>query len=215
MILAIDTSGKGLGFALCENGDIKASQLTKPGLRHGEILQSALADFLNANRIGFADITGLAVTMGPGSFTGLRIGLAAAKGYCYAFNLPLAGTSTLLAAASLCPGKSEKLIVVADAGRNELYYAMFDCTKDTPSRLVPDSIGCPDKITGLAEKDGSFCGPEHLKEQIIAGVGQCSYYNIDDYNLAIPAALEGETAILKRAYLDIKTATPVYVRSGF
>lgn len=94
MVLGIDTSGENLGLAICQDGDIMFSSLSRPGLRHGEIIQKVTKDFLLKNRISFNDLSGVSVTIGPGSFTGLRIGLSAAKGYSYSLGIPLAGVST-------------------------------------------------------------------------------------------------------------------------
>ena len=215
MILGIDTSGKNLGFALSENGKPVASQLSHPGLRHGEILQTALDEFLKKNGTGLVDLSGITIILGPGSFTGLRIGLAAAKGYCYSLGLPLAGISSLRAMAGLYPSKTAKLIVVADAGRKELYYAMFDCSQNAPVRLSSDSIGGLKEISQLADEGGYICGPGRLEEQITAEVGLCDYYISDNFNLAEPAAAIGERKIAEGDCLELKTATPVYVRPNF
>jgi tRNA threonylcarbamoyladenosine biosynthesis protein TsaB len=215
MILGIDTSGKNLGFALSEHGKLMTSQLSRPGLRHGEILQTALIEFLTENNIGLASLSGIAAILGPGSFTGLRIGLAAAKGYCYSLGLPLAGISSLRAVAGLYPSKTDRLIVVADAGRKELYYAMFDCSQNTPVRLSPDSIGGLKQISELAGNECCVCGPGHLKEQIVSEIGLGDYYISDNFNLAEPAALIGEQKINDGECLELKTATPVYVRPNF
>ena len=79
MVLGIDTSGENLGLALSNQGKLIASSLTKPGLRHGGIIQQMIDGFLKGSGLGFSDLTGISVTLGPGSFTGLRIGLAAVK----------------------------------------------------------------------------------------------------------------------------------------
>lgn len=215
MILGIDTSGKNLGFSLGENGRIIASELSRPGLRHGEILQSALDEFLVKNNISLTTLAGISVILGPGSFTGLRIGLAAAKGYCYSLQLPLAGISSLRAVAALYPSEAGKLIVVADAGRKELYYAMFECGQNALARLGPDSIGGLKEISALAADKCHICGPGHLKERIMAGVELCDYYISDNFNLAEPAVLIGEQKLADGDYLELKTATPVYVRPNF
>ena len=81
MILAIDTSGQNLGLALAANGECVSSLLLKPGLKHGEILQNTIAEFIDKAGVDFDKLTAIASTLGPGSFTGLRIGLAAAKAY--------------------------------------------------------------------------------------------------------------------------------------
>jgi tRNA threonylcarbamoyladenosine biosynthesis protein TsaB len=215
VILAIDTSGKNLGLALCRNGKIEASSLSRPGLKHGEILQGEIAGFLKSSGISFKDLTGLSITLGPGSFTGLRIGLAAAKGYAYALDLPLTGISTLFAVATFADARSEKVLVVVDARRQEFYYAFFDCSGDEPERKSPDSIGNIHDIRKSISGDTIVLGPSRLKELFVAESIYSEYHVADNFNLAGPAGLWGEKQLRRGEALDKSTAVPVYLRSGF
>jgi len=215
MILGIDTSGYSLGLAVSEEEKVIASELTKPGLRHGEILQSKLAEFLSANRILLNSLTGVSVTIGPGSFTGLRIGLAGAKGYCYGLNLPLTGISTLLAAAMASKNNDRKTIVIIDAKRDEFYYALFDYAKGHTQRLSPDIVGPIESFKDIVNQKTCFLGPAHLAKQFIAQFGVTDYLMSDDLNLAESACLAGERDIRQGKVLNTAEAVPVYLRSGF
>ena len=215
MILGIDTSGTALGLALCKDGKITASLLTKPGLRHGEILQQNIDSFLHDNGFSLSDLTAIAVTLGPGSFTGLRIGLAAAKGYAFALNLPLTGISTLLAGAYKFSDFSKEVVVIIDARREEFYYATFDCSKKLPVRLTEDKAGKLESVLKSTDSDIIIFGPSHLKEHFVAETGQSDYYISDDYNLAEAAALAGEGQIAAGDILDRANAVPCYIRTGF
>jgi tRNA threonylcarbamoyladenosine biosynthesis protein TsaB len=214
MILAIDTSGKNLGLALCHDGKIEASSLTRPGLKHGEILQDEIAGFLKKNDIAFGDLTGSSVTIGPGSFTGLRIGLAAAKGYAYALKIPLAGISTLLASAGHFKNISRPVMPVINARRQEFYYALFDCSGQVPKRLTPDAMGKLPESKESIKEDTIIFGSSELQEQLVAEFTCCDYHISDNFNLAGPAGLWGERKIIESDVLDLATAVPVYVRSG-
>ncbi len=215
MVLGIDTSGENLGLAVCRRGEILASSLTKPGLRHGEILQQAIGEFLKENRLGFNELSGVSVTLGPGSFTGLRIGLAAAKGYSYSMRIPLAGVSTLLAGAWAFSNYPKKVVVIIDARRNEYYSAVFDCSHETPARLSPDTIGRFDDFKEYAAGDVVFFGSSQLKELFVSKAGQYEFHLSDDFNLAEPASRLGEQDISDNRNLDTASVVPFYLRHGF
>jgi tRNA threonylcarbamoyladenosine biosynthesis protein TsaB len=212
MILAIDTSGQNLGLALANQGRIVASLLLNPGLKHGEILQNCIAKFLNEAETKLSELSGLAVTMGPGSFTGLRIGLAAAKGYCYALNLPLAGLSTLEAGANAFANTPRPVVVIFDARRNEFYWATFNCSGDIPARLSGDSVGPMSDLKDLAKSGAIFFGPAALQNQFSEHLGVLDYRPNDDFNLAIPTTLYGEKDIQRNRALDRNEVVPIYIR---
>jgi len=215
MMLGIDTSGQSLGLAISQEGKIMASELTRPGLRHGEILQSRVEKFLLANGIPLKSISGVSVTLGPGSFTGLRIGLAAAKGYCYGLNLPLTGVSTLLAIVIASAGVLKKTIAIIDAKRDEYYYAIFDCSDERALRLSPDKVGPIASFEDIVDQKTCFLGPSHLAKHFIAEFGISDYLNSDDLNLAKSACLSGEQDIRRNRTLNTAETVPIYLRSGF
>jgi tRNA threonylcarbamoyladenosine biosynthesis protein TsaB len=215
MILALDTSGKNLGLALCHDGEVIASRLSHPGLKHGEILQAAIGDFLGEAQIGFEKLTAIAVTLGPGSYTGLRIGLAAAKGYAYALRLPIVGFSTLQAGTGFLRGISPKVLSIIDARRQELYYAAFDCRGDSPRNLVPDSIGRLEDVRKLIDDDTIIVGPAAIKELIVAEKAFSDYHYSDNLNLAEPAGLWAARKLQAGEILDTALAVPVYLRVEF
>lgn len=213
MVLGIDTSGKNLGLAICHDGQLLYSSLSKPGLRHGEILQNVLENFLSGNGISFRDLTGISVTIGPGSFTGLRIGLTAAKGYSYSLQIPLAGVSALLAGAYAYSKFGRRVVVVIDARRNEYYWAIFDCSGKYPIRRSEDSIGSLSDLKEMASEDVIFFGPSHMQKLFLSEIKHCEYHISDDFNLAIIASWLGEQDIINGRNVDTATVVPLYLRS--
>ena len=214
MILGIDTSGENLGLAVCNQGKLIASSLTKPGLRHGEIIQNMIDGFLKENNLCFNDLTGISATLGPGSFTGLRIGLAAAKGYSCALQIPLTGISTLLAGSAAFSHFTGKIVVIIDVRRKEYYWAAFDCSDNLSKRFTPDRVGPINSLKESAGADVVFFGPSHLKGIFDSEIEIGEYYNNDDFNLAIPASLYGEQDIKNSRNMDIDSLSPIYLRSG-
>lgn len=127
-ILAVDAAGKALSVAVAEDGRILASAALNVGLTHSQRLLPLLQSLLQAADLSLAAIDMLAVVNGPGSFTGLRIGVSTAKGLAWALQKPLLTVSTLEAAAynALGLGWPDLLACpVLDARRNEVYTALY------------------------------------------------------------------------------------------
>ena len=135
--LAIDTAAPRLQLALLRaDGGVDLS-LDDIATGHAEILFSRLEALLKRNDLGHADVQRIAVTTGPGSFTGLRIGLSAARGLGLARKLPVLGIPSLLA---LSLGVAQgPIAVLLDARRGEAYFQAFASpgTALTPPRLLP------------------------------------------------------------------------------
>lgn len=121
--LAIDTSGPRLQLALShgESTDVLIEEIARG---HAEILFDRIADLLRRNGVTYKDLERLAVTTGPGSFTGLRIGLSAARGLALALDIPVIGVSSLVAISLAAPSEAP-LHVLVDARRGEFYHAGF------------------------------------------------------------------------------------------
>jgi len=125
-ILALDTSTPVTSCALCDGERVLWEKLIEPPLKAGDVLPEALGDLTAADAI--------AVGLGPGSFTGLRVGLAAAKAIAYARRLPLAGASSLQAIALDQPGLVN---AATEARKNELFIQTFrDGQPQGPVRIV-------------------------------------------------------------------------------
>lgn len=110
---------------------------------HAEQLHLFIADVLQQASCSFADLDAVAVSKGPGSYTGLRIGVSAAKGLCYALNIPLVSIATLESMAhQLAPKKDEVVIPVLDARRMEVYSAVYDAlleeVRETKAEIIND-----------------------------------------------------------------------------
>jgi tRNA threonylcarbamoyl adenosine modification protein YeaZ len=123
VLLAIDTAAPRLALALLRDGDRVDILVEDMATGQAERLFPALQELLARTGLAYADLTRIAVTTGPGSFTGLRIGLSAARGLGLALDIPVLGIPSLLAL-SLCAG-CEVLGVLLDARRGEAYFQMF------------------------------------------------------------------------------------------
>ena len=131
MILAIETSGAICGVAVHDGAHIVALREDDRPRIHDEVLMSQIQGVLGDAGISFAQLTAVACSVGPGSFTGIRIGLSAAKGLCFSLNIPLVPVPTLdaLAFAAVDDARSRgatRIVVALIAEGEKCYYGAFD-----------------------------------------------------------------------------------------
>jgi len=125
MILTMDTSGRCCGVALWDAGRIEFVE-TVDNLRHNEVLFERLRELLNRSAVLPSDLKAVAVSSGPGSFTGLRVGMAAAKGLCWSLNIPLIAISTLEGLAASVPRRVQRVLALMPARAREVYWNLFE-----------------------------------------------------------------------------------------
>ena len=125
-ILNIETATKNCSVALAKEGKtIFSKEIAEEGYSHAERLHVFIEEIIKEVGITLQDLSAVAVSQGPGSYTGLRIGVSAAKGLCYALNIPLIAIDTLQALASQVTISNGLIIPMIDARRMEVYSAVF------------------------------------------------------------------------------------------
>jgi tRNA threonylcarbamoyladenosine biosynthesis protein TsaB len=125
-ILNIETATKNCSVALAKDGKtILCKEIAQEGYSHAERLHVFIEEIIKEAGIAFQDIAAIAVSQGPGSYTGLRIGVSAAKGLCFALDVPLIAVDTLQVLASQAKVSSGLIIPMLDARRMEVYSAIF------------------------------------------------------------------------------------------
>lgn len=125
-ILNIETSTKNCSVAVAKNGEtIICNEIAEEGYSHAERLHVFIDASLKEAGIVFQDLYAVAVSKGPGSYTGLRIGVSAAKGLCYALGIPLIAVDTLQVLAAQCSVSNGLIVPMIDARRMEVYSAVF------------------------------------------------------------------------------------------
>ena len=126
-ILNIETATKNCSVALAKEGKtILCKEIAEEGYSHAERLHVFIEEIIKEVGITFQDLIAIAVSQGPGSYTGLRIGVSAAKGLCYALDIPLIAVDTLQVLASQATVSSGLIIPMLDARRMEVYSAIFN-----------------------------------------------------------------------------------------
>lgn len=125
-ILNIETATKNCSVSLAKNGEtILCKEIAEQGYSHAEKLHVFIEEIVKEANVNFSEIKAVAVSKGPGSYTGLRIGVSAAKGLCYALQIPLISIDTMqvLAKKAVVDGL---IVPMIDARRMEVYSAVFD-----------------------------------------------------------------------------------------
>ncbi|MBQ9719647.1 MAG: tRNA (adenosine(37)-N6)-threonylcarbamoyltransferase complex dimerization subunit type 1 TsaB [Oscillospiraceae bacterium] len=219
-ILALETSAKSVSCAVVENGAVLARSFQCTGLTHSRTLLPMVDAMLQNAELSLDSVDLCAVAAGPGSFTGLRIGVSALKGLAWAADKPCVGVSTLLAMAyNLAHLDGDMLICAMDARRAQVYNALFEANHGTLTRLCADrAIG----LNELAEElrgdmrrkivlgDGALLAHEHLTRSGIAcSLAPDALRWQDAVGVALAAASHGEACSAQEltiSYLRVSQA---------
>ena len=222
LILAFETSAKAGSVALMEGGALLAENYQNTGLTHSQTLLSMAEAMLAHSGKTPQDVEAVAVAAGPGSFTGVRIGVAAAKGFAWGKEVPCYGVSTLEAMARSLGIWEGVICCVMDARRSQVYNALFRAERGVLTRLTEDrAISLADlenevkKIENsvflvgdgsnlcyntLQEQCGNLILPrEHRLHQRASGVALAAQAMID-------AGKPGDAASLEPNYLRLSQA---------
>ncbi|WP_139957627.1 tRNA (adenosine(37)-N6)-threonylcarbamoyltransferase complex dimerization subunit type 1 TsaB [Flavicella sediminum] len=126
-ILNLETSTKNCSVSISESGKVLAiKELNNSGYSHAEKLHVFIEEVLKTAQLTYADLAGVAVGKGPGSYTGLRIGVSAAKGLCFALDIPMFAIESLTILAHTTSIEEGLIVPMLDARRLEVYSAVFD-----------------------------------------------------------------------------------------
>lgn len=127
IILNIETATKNCSVALAKEGETMAcKEIAEQNFSHAEKLHVFIEELLAENNLQFSDLNAIAVSQGPGSYTGLRIGVSSAKGFCYALNIPMIAIDTLQLLAKQIQIEGGIIIPMIDARRMEVFTAFYD-----------------------------------------------------------------------------------------
>ena len=217
-ILALETSSKAVSCALWADGVCAAFSYQNSGLTHSRTLMPMISNMLGSAETPLDRVDVIACSRGPGSFTGLRIGVAAAKGMAWARDLPCAGVSTLEAMAAQSAAVPGIVAAVMDARRNQFYNALFDCSGTVHVRL------CEDRAVGIDDLKKELI--RMGKPVFLVGDGaELCYTMMKDVEISVTLAAEGHrwqtawgvalcaAAMAQRGELTTAAAlTPVYLR---
>lgn len=230
-LVGIDTSSVTASAAVIDDGQLIAQRCypgsaaglaaDAPGLRsnHAEILLPLIESVLAQARVALAEMTGLAVAIGPGSFTGLRIGLSTVKGLAYGWGIPVIGVSTLLAQAARVEDFDGLICALLDARKNEVYAALFRRRQDSLARLTDDFLAPVERVIDRARATGVPClfigdGVRRYEKRLIDGLGDMARRCAENSVCSCAAAVArlGMERLRRSESDDLGQLVPVYLR---
>jgi tRNA threonylcarbamoyladenosine biosynthesis protein TsaB len=233
-ILGIDSASQSASVALIEDEVLideqtwnkhSANARGSDSLGHcAETVIPLINSLLEKRHLTLADLSAIAVSIGPGSFTGLRVGLATAKGIAYSGGLPLIGISTLLALAAGVKNFDGIICSLLDARKNDVYMGLFRRAGDVLSRLTDDALLPIDTAIewirrNLAETSTDLlcvigdAGEVHRQELISAFDGKMVLNSDHDHtSVAQQVALLARERLLGESLDDLGSLVPVYLR---
>ena len=217
-IMALETSAKAVSVAVVEDGAVLAAAYQNIRLTHSVALMPLMDGMLHNAGLTAADMDLIAVAAGPGSFTGLRIGVSAAKGLAWALGLPCCGVSTLEAMAENVRMFEGTVICAMDARRQQIYNAVFDCRGGVLTRR------CEDRAVALETLADELKNDTQPKIVVGDGAKLCDIYlNAQGiscrmappdsrYQKAAGVALAAERLAQEGQTVTAQTLRPVYLR---
>lgn len=218
-ILNIETSGAPCSAALTSEGMILSHRENFDGRNHATMLSDMIKTCIDYARDHEMKLDAVAASMGPGSYTGLRIGLSEAKGLAYALDIPLIGVDTLKLLASRVMFSSDEIdpdtifIPMVDARRMEVYTAAYDFALTdllAPQALILDENSYGDlKATG---RPILYFGSGAEKAQSVFADAPQARYVADVEALAVDMIALAERAYAMRDFIDTAYSTPAYLK---
>ena len=190
-ILNIETATKNCSVSIAKNGEtILCKEIAEEGYSHAEKLHVFIEEVIAESGVSVQDLNAVAVSQGPGSYTGLRIGVSAAKGLCFALNIPLIAVDTLQTLASQVSISEGKIIPMLDARRMEVYSAVFNAKIEIERPIQAEIINedsfaeytdtiyfvgdCADKCKAVLTKE-NFIFLEEIKYPSAREMSKISY----------------------------------------
>ncbi|MFM2145548.1 MAG: tRNA ((37)-N6)-threonylcarbamoyltransferase complex dimerization subunit type 1 TsaB [Bacteroidota bacterium] len=213
LILNIDTSLEAAGLYLAKDGVVLKQAVNEKQSDHARWIHAAIEQLMAGSGLTLSQLDAIAVTAGPGSYTGLRVGMATAKGLCYALGKPLITESTLkvmAAAAYRSTDFSDCVCPMIDARRMEVFTAIYGpgLTEMMPPRaqILPSDIF----LEVLDEKKCLFLGTGLKKWRSVCGLKNAYFYD-EALDLSILTSLTYQK-FLNGAYTNLAYAEPLYLK---
>ncbi|MBI5847825.1 MAG: tRNA (adenosine(37)-N6)-threonylcarbamoyltransferase complex dimerization subunit type 1 TsaB [Nitrospirae bacterium] len=216
-ILAIETSTMLGGVAIADEKGLIAETRLNVKSTHSERLMATIDEQLRQSELALCDIDVFAVASGPGSFTGLRIGLSTAKGLCYATGRPLVLVPTLDAYARSFPFSRHPVCVMLDARRGEVYAAVYQWSGGFV-KLLDEVSAAPEDLFRDVDSPVILAGEGALvyRDRLLALLGDRALFAPLIHMVPSPAnvALLGLEKAVQGAFTDASAAEPFYIRKS-
>jgi tRNA threonylcarbamoyladenosine biosynthesis protein TsaB len=216
-VLGIDTSTSCGAVGLIDDGEVLSDSLLNIPVTHSERLLGAIEFVLREARCSIGDVGGWAISLGPGSFTGLRIGVSTLKGLAFATGKPVAGVSTLDALASQVSPTSYLICPILDARKKEVYTAFYRYGEgNILRRQSVDQALRPEDLVNKIKEQTIFVGDgvRTYRDFLLHSLPSLAVFPAAP--LLVPhgsiVAKMGFELLKKGEHLNISTFSPIYVR---
>ena len=215
LLLSIDASGKSAACAVTDGDKVICSEFINSGLTHSQTLLPMIDKMLKEANVDIKDIDAFAITNGPGSFTGLRIGISTIRAFAQAMNKPVVAVNTLEALAYNMQGYKGAIIPMLDARRNEVFTAAYEfCGEELKTVIEP----CVMTIEEIADR---FHGVGAMLNGDGAIIHRGVLENVDGFEFPLQNLLETRaSAVASLAFLradksiNYNEVQPLYLRKS-
>lgn len=219
LILQIETSTTSCSVALARDGKVLSSRTIDQRNIHAEVITVFIGEIMADNRLAFNQLYAIAVSSGPGSYTGLRIGVSTAKGLCFSLDKPLIAIETLkaMAAGYLSrfpkPEKAEFLLCpMIDARRMEVYTALFDLDLKQVQPTSAEIITAESFREKLDQHQIIFFGDGAAKCEAVLGDHPNAFFSTDFLNDAVDLTELAAAKFKSQAFEDVAYFEPFYLK---
>ena len=216
-VLGIDTSTSCGSVGLIDDGEVLSDYLLNIPVTHSERLLGAIEFVLKETRCPIENIDGWAISIGPGSFTGLRIGVSTVKGLAFATGKPVAGVSTLDVLASQIAPTSYLICPILDARKKEVYTAFYRYEEDGSLRRQSNyqAIG-PEELVKRITEQTIFLGDgvRTYRDFLLNSLLSLAIFPLAPLHVSRGSVVAklGSELLQKGECLDLSTFVPIYVR---
>ncbi len=215
IVLAVHSSSPRLAVALADSGRVLREEVLPPAKKHLENLAPLIKELTYRVAIGFQEIDGFGVAIGPGSFSGIRVGLATVKGMALASKKPVVGVGSLEIIAMQGLNEGESAASVIDARRNEIYAALWKKENDRILLIDGPVLGSTEILKSWADRIGNklvLCG-ESVVEQTAESNPELFSARVLTPSAAVCARIAWQRLSVGDAD-HIHTLTPRYIRKS-
>jgi tRNA threonylcarbamoyladenosine biosynthesis protein TsaB len=217
LILNIDTATERASICLAKNGETLALMHNDDQRDHASWLHTAIEQMMKDAFYTMQDLSAVAVSAGPGSYTGLRVGMAAAKGFCYALNIPLMTENTLyimaFAASQQVENKSSLLCPMIDARRMEVFTALYNADLEEIFPAVAMILGERSFASHFSDNTLTFFGSGAKKWQQLTKDPHAFF--TDPHTDASHLGILSYKKFIKNEFTDIIYCEPVYLKEFY
>ena len=217
-ILAVDTATKSCSVAVIDGESLLAESTVADNQTHARHLLQMIDAVLGQARLEIGELDGLAVSIGPGSFTGLRIGIASIKGLAYSLKKPVVGVSSLKALAYQCRQKPYLICSIIDARKQEVYCCRYRSDSGQLEQEGPEQVALPLEAIGNIREPSIFIGSgaQLYQQSIVDELGQLANFATENEHTIQASAIAWLSLprFKRRDTDDVHLLVPHYIRKS-